>query len=84
MDPPHPTPTVCIQPDVAVLRFACITCMLSTLRRLCCCVLFFCGGGGVVFAGFCCRCFFFVCVCFLFLFLFVLSVCLVLFVNCFV
>ena len=31
-----PPPIVCIQPDVTVLRFACITCMLSTSRVLCC------------------------------------------------
>ena len=34
--PPRPTPTIVrIQPDVAVLRFACNTCMLSTSRIFC-------------------------------------------------
>ena len=44
-----PPTIVRIQPDMAVLRFACITCMLSTSRILCCFSssfwLFCCGGG---------------------------------------
>ena len=38
---PPPPPIVGIEPDVAVLRFACITCILSTSRIFSCFFFFF-------------------------------------------
>ena len=83
-------------PDAAVLRFVCVTCMSSTSWIHCCFFFFFFffflgGEGGCWFLFLFCFVFFSFCSClFLFFFLFfsfsfffVLSVCLVLFVNCF-
>ena len=74
-----------IQSDVTVLRFACNICILSTSRVFCFLLACFLAllFAGAVFASFVV----FVVVLFVsvfFLFLFGLSVCLVLFVNCFV